>query len=64
MRGERAFLLSLLLLSGCVADFDDASRVSQREADELARSAPFPGQVPQVEAQVPSRITTRPDGTC
>jgi outer membrane protein TolC len=62
MRGERASFLLLLLLSGCVSDFSDASRVSPEEADAMVRAAPFPEKTPDVRAEPPSRVETRPDG--
>jgi outer membrane protein TolC len=61
MRGERACLL-LLLLSGCVTEFDDGYSPSERDADERVRAAPFPEQTPEIRAAEPSRVETRPDG--
>src|SRR6185436_10709811 len=62
MRGERASLVLLLLLSGCLGDFGERTKVSESEADALAASAPFPEQTPGIHVAAPGRIETRPDG--
>ena len=63
MRGERGLAFLLLLLSGCISDFGDASRVTSDEAEAIVRAAPFPDQTPDPRVHVPSRVEVRPDGT-
>lgn len=63
MQGGRAFILLLLILSGCVSDFGDAYRVTESEADAIVRSAPFPDKTPDIAAVPPSKVDTRPDGS-